>query len=179
MERLKQRIRHVPDFPKPGILFYDITTLLRDKSGFARVMGILYGLFFGGLGVMGILGTASAGSSLDELGVPAAGPAIGSTTEQAAQSADRVGQDEEISPRIERLPGPEELARELRREERGARAVGAVEHEHRLLDEGQLSAEVGHVEHSGYAVPDKGMHAEGVVGVAGEELARRQREVHP
>ncbi len=31
---LKQRIRHVPDFPKPGILFYDITTLLGDAEGF-------------------------------------------------------------------------------------------------------------------------------------------------
>ena len=31
---LKERIRHVPDFPKPGILFYDITTLLRDAEGF-------------------------------------------------------------------------------------------------------------------------------------------------
>jgi adenine phosphoribosyltransferase len=31
---LKGKIRHVPDFPKPGILFYDITTLLRDKEGF-------------------------------------------------------------------------------------------------------------------------------------------------
>ena len=30
---LKSRIRHVPDFPKPGILFYDITTLLRDPEG--------------------------------------------------------------------------------------------------------------------------------------------------
>jgi adenine phosphoribosyltransferase len=34
MEQLKARIRHVPDFPKPGILFYDITTLLRDPAGF-------------------------------------------------------------------------------------------------------------------------------------------------
>ena len=34
MELLKERIRHVPDFPKPGILFYDITTLLRDREGF-------------------------------------------------------------------------------------------------------------------------------------------------
>jgi adenine phosphoribosyltransferase len=34
MEALKQRIRHVPDFPKPGILFYDVTTLLRDPEGF-------------------------------------------------------------------------------------------------------------------------------------------------
>jgi len=31
---LKSRIRHVPDFPKPGILFYDVTTLLRDAEGF-------------------------------------------------------------------------------------------------------------------------------------------------
>lgn len=33
-ETLKSRIRHVPDFPKPGILFYDVTTLLRDREGF-------------------------------------------------------------------------------------------------------------------------------------------------
>jgi adenine phosphoribosyltransferase len=33
MDHLKQKIRHVPDFPKPGILFYDITTLLQDKQG--------------------------------------------------------------------------------------------------------------------------------------------------
>src|SRR5471032_1138870 len=33
MEALKQRIRHVPDFPKPGILFYDVTTLLKDAVG--------------------------------------------------------------------------------------------------------------------------------------------------
>jgi len=34
MEALKTRIRHVPDFPKAGILFYDVTTLLRDAEGF-------------------------------------------------------------------------------------------------------------------------------------------------
>jgi adenine phosphoribosyltransferase len=34
MDLLKSRIRHVPDFPKPGILFYDVTTLLRDSEGF-------------------------------------------------------------------------------------------------------------------------------------------------
>jgi adenine phosphoribosyltransferase len=34
MEALKQRIRHVPDFPKPGILFYDVTTLMKDPHGF-------------------------------------------------------------------------------------------------------------------------------------------------
>lgn len=34
MDQLKSKIRHVPDFPKPGILFYDITTLLGDPAGF-------------------------------------------------------------------------------------------------------------------------------------------------
>ncbi len=33
MVELKTLIREVPDFPKPGILFYDITTLLKDKDG--------------------------------------------------------------------------------------------------------------------------------------------------
>ena len=37
-EPLKQLIRTVPDFPKPGILFYDITTLLKDKVGFAHLI---------------------------------------------------------------------------------------------------------------------------------------------
>lgn len=33
-DQLKAKIRSVPDFPKPGILFYDITTLLADAAGF-------------------------------------------------------------------------------------------------------------------------------------------------
>ena len=33
MENLKKLIREVPDFPKPGINFYDITTLLKDPEG--------------------------------------------------------------------------------------------------------------------------------------------------
>jgi adenine phosphoribosyltransferase len=38
METLKRLIRHVPDYPKPGILFYDITTLLKDGDGFRRAV---------------------------------------------------------------------------------------------------------------------------------------------
>ena len=38
VEALKKLVRTVPDFPKPGILFYDITTLLKDKSGFAAMI---------------------------------------------------------------------------------------------------------------------------------------------
>jgi len=37
-EPLKRLIRSVPDFPKPGILFYDITTVLKDKAGFAQLI---------------------------------------------------------------------------------------------------------------------------------------------
>src|SRR5690348_8608389 len=40
-EHLKQLIREVPDFPKQGILFYDITTLLKDKVGFATLIDAL------------------------------------------------------------------------------------------------------------------------------------------
>lgn len=43
MEDLKKLIREVPDFPKPGILFYDITTLLKDKCGFRAVIDALRG----------------------------------------------------------------------------------------------------------------------------------------
>lgn len=38
MENLKRLIRHVPDYPKPGILFYDITTLLKDHDGFRQAL---------------------------------------------------------------------------------------------------------------------------------------------
>ena len=37
-DQLKKLIREVPDFPKKGILFYDITTLLRDKTGYATLI---------------------------------------------------------------------------------------------------------------------------------------------
>ena len=38
MDELKKLIREVPDFPKPGILFYDITTVLKDKAGFHSII---------------------------------------------------------------------------------------------------------------------------------------------
>ncbi len=36
MQSLKDKIRAIQDFPKPGILFYDVTTLLRDPAGFRQ-----------------------------------------------------------------------------------------------------------------------------------------------
>src|SRR5690242_6166077 len=40
-EPLKKLIREVPDFPKKGILFYDITTLLKDRLGLAMLIDAL------------------------------------------------------------------------------------------------------------------------------------------
>jgi len=41
MEDLRKLIREVPDFPKPGINFYDITTLLLDAEGFEQTIDTL------------------------------------------------------------------------------------------------------------------------------------------
>ncbi len=47
MEVLKKLIREVPDYPKPGILFYDITTLLKDKQGFRTLIDRLCAHYVG------------------------------------------------------------------------------------------------------------------------------------
>jgi adenine phosphoribosyltransferase len=41
MDDLKKLIREIPDYPKPGILFYDITTLLKDQRGFHALVDML------------------------------------------------------------------------------------------------------------------------------------------
>jgi adenine phosphoribosyltransferase len=38
VDELKKLIREVPDWPKPGILFYDLTTLLKDREGFRTLI---------------------------------------------------------------------------------------------------------------------------------------------
>jgi adenine phosphoribosyltransferase len=60
LNSLKQLIREIPDFPKPGILFYDITTLLKDKTG---LRGTIDGLKeqYAGLGVDIVLGIEARG----------------------------------------------------------------------------------------------------------------------
>src|SRR5690606_3371709 len=47
MDHLKSKIRNVPDFPKPGILFYDITTLLSDARGFKETVDALAAPYLG------------------------------------------------------------------------------------------------------------------------------------
>jgi len=60
MEHLKTRIRHVPDFPKAGILFYDITTLLQDREGFRLAIDSL-ALPFKDSGIDVVVGIESRG----------------------------------------------------------------------------------------------------------------------
>jgi adenine phosphoribosyltransferase len=40
-EDLRAKIREIPDFPKPGILFYDITTLLKDPAAFKEAIDLM------------------------------------------------------------------------------------------------------------------------------------------
>src|SRR6476659_2580330 len=47
LERLQRLIRDIPDFPKPGILFQDITPLLADPSGLALAVELLANPFRG------------------------------------------------------------------------------------------------------------------------------------
>src|SRR5215470_15807276 len=60
MDQLKAKIRHVPDFPKAGILFYDITTLLQDPSGFHMAIDSLE-VPFRGQGIDLVVGIESRG----------------------------------------------------------------------------------------------------------------------
>jgi adenine phosphoribosyltransferase len=60
MDNLKRLIREVPDWPKKGILFYDITTLLKDKDGFRILIDSLSGEF-SGKGIDLILGIEARG----------------------------------------------------------------------------------------------------------------------
>jgi adenine phosphoribosyltransferase len=57
---LKQHIRSVPDFPKTGILFYDITTLLRDPAGFKLTIDMLSTPYVG-QGIDVVIGIESRG----------------------------------------------------------------------------------------------------------------------
>jgi len=73
MDLLKSRIRSVPDFPKPGILFYDITTLLRDPAGFKLALDGM-STRYQGKGISVVVGIESRGFILgaavaDRLGV--------------------------------------------------------------------------------------------------------------
>ena len=56
----KSLIREVPDFPKPGILFYDITTLLKDPQAFRAIADELAARYEG-QGIAKVIGIESRG----------------------------------------------------------------------------------------------------------------------
>ena len=60
MDQLKSKIRNVPDFPKSGILFYDITTLMREPTGFRTAIDSL-AIPFEGQGIDLVVGIESRG----------------------------------------------------------------------------------------------------------------------
>jgi len=60
MDHLKAKIRSVPDFPKAGILFYDITTLLQEPEGFRSAVDSM-AIPFEGQGIDVVVGIESRG----------------------------------------------------------------------------------------------------------------------
>ena len=46
-EELRAKIREIPDFPKPGILFYDITTLLKDAAAYKEAIDLMLAPYAG------------------------------------------------------------------------------------------------------------------------------------
>jgi adenine phosphoribosyltransferase len=44
-EKLKKSIREIPDFPIPGILFYDVTTLFKDPERLQELSDIMYEMY--------------------------------------------------------------------------------------------------------------------------------------
>ena len=60
MDALKAKIRHVPDFPKAGILFYDVTTLLRDPQGFKMAVDAMAAPY-ANHGIQTVVGVESRG----------------------------------------------------------------------------------------------------------------------
>jgi adenine phosphoribosyltransferase len=60
MEKLKSIIRDVPDFPKKGILFKDITTLLEDAKSFQRMIDLLANRYIGE-GITKVVGVEARG----------------------------------------------------------------------------------------------------------------------
>tara|TARA_B100000287_G_scaffold433809_1_gene496477 strand:- start:1708 stop:2232 length:525 start_codon:yes stop_codon:yes gene_type:complete len=45
IDKIRESIRNVPDFPKPGIQFKDITTLLQDQDSFKNTIELFYNAF--------------------------------------------------------------------------------------------------------------------------------------
>ena len=82
MDHLKAKIREIPDFPKQGILFYDITTLLCDAQGFRDTVDALAAPYMGedidqviGIESRGFILGAAVANALGCGFVPVASPA--------------------------------------------------------------------------------------------------------
>ena len=60
VEDLRTKIREIPDFPKPGILFYDITTLLKDAGAYREAIDLMLEPYRA-IGVEAVVGMESRG----------------------------------------------------------------------------------------------------------------------
>jgi len=86
MNHLKGLIREVPDFPKPGILFYDITTLLKDAKGLKSVIDGL-GAKYNGQRIDTVVGIEARGFIF----APAVAYALGRGVRPGTQAGEATG----------------------------------------------------------------------------------------
>ena len=112
MTDLRDLIRTIPDYPKPGILFRDITTLLADAGGFRRVIASFTERY--------------AGQRIDKVaGIEARGFILGGA----------------LAERLRTLPGREAIVARVRDNARRAAGLGVVEHHRARIPCALLTAE--------------------------------------
>ena len=88
MLELKKLIREVPDYPKPGILFYDLTTVLKDKKGFHAMVDSLC-THYSGAQVDIVVGIEARGFIF----APALAYSLGAGFCSCAQAEETAGED--------------------------------------------------------------------------------------
>ena len=90
MDELKRKIREIPDFPKPGILFYDVTTLLKDPQGLRQVIEILTAKYIG-KGIQKVVGIEARVSSSDPRSLTTSAPGLSPSESRESSLGQRFG----------------------------------------------------------------------------------------
>ena len=129
-ETLRAKIREIPDFPKPGILFYDITTLLKDPAAYKEAIDLMLEPYRGeqidlvvGMESRGFIFSAPMAYQLDTGLVPGpqAGQAAGRDADRRVRAGVRVQHARDPSRRDRRRPAGADRGRPARDRRDGAR----------------------------------------------------------
>ena len=101
-EHLARLVRTIPDYPKPGILFRDITTLLRDPGGYREVVDLLVDRHRG-RGITRVAGIEARGFILGGAVAYGLGAGFVPVRKRGKLPAEALGQDYELEYGIDRV----------------------------------------------------------------------------